>query len=199
MDLIAIASDEDGDDERTSSETQFHGYRHARYGQWEGTEDQSQEDTHEDSGDVRSIQFAGRVTHLIRHTVDSILRTYYHDFVTHLQRECSRSEEVHAMTGDTCDIHTMNTREMHRRERLTVDFRVGDEDTLGYQRLVLLFKVDVEFRTDKGRDGLLVSLCADDEHLVALMEDGVAVGNAQFALVYQTRHHEVAVQEVVHL
>ena len=88
---------------------------------------------------------------------------------------------------------------MHGRQRFTVHSRVGDEDTLRYQRLVLLFKVNVKFRTDESHDSLLVSLCTDDEHLVADMEDGVTVRDAEFALMDETRHDKVAVQEIMYL
>ena len=88
---------------------------------------------------------------------------------------------------------------MHGRERLAVDLRVGNENPFAGQRLVLLFEVDVDFRTYEGCDGLLVCLCTDDEHLVALVEDGITVRDAQFTLVNETGHHEVAVEEVVYL
>ena len=186
MNLIAIASDKDGDDQRTSCQTQFYGYRHAGNGKGEGTEDQSEEDAHEDGGNVRRIQTALGVTHLIGHSLHSILRAYDHDLITHLQGKSGRSKEVHAMTSQTGDVHAVDTREVHRCKRLAIDLRVGDKDALGYQRLVLLLKVDVELRTDEGHDGLLISLGADHQHLVAYMEDGVAVGDADFTVVNET-------------
>ena len=75
MDLITIASDEDGDDQRTTGETQFHGYWHARNGQREHTEDQSDEDTHEDGGDIGRVQFVAGVTHADSDALDGILGT----------------------------------------------------------------------------------------------------------------------------
>ena len=103
------------------------------------------------------------------------------------------------MTRQSGDVHTVHTREVHRGQCLTVDLRIGDQDTLRYEGLVLLFEVDVELRTDKGHDGLLVSLGTHDEHLVAHVEDGITVRDTQFTLMYQTRDDEVAVQEVMHL
>ena len=88
---------------------------------------------------------------------------------------------------------------MHGRQRLAVDTGVGDEDTLRDERLVLLLEVNVQLGTDKGHDSLLVSFGTDNQHLVAQVENSIAVRNAQLALVNQTRHHEVAVQEVVNL
>lgn len=48
------------------------------------------------------------------------------------------------MTGDAGDINTMYTGEMHGGKSLTVNAGVGDQNTLGYQWLVRLLKVDVE-------------------------------------------------------
>ena len=93
----------------------------------------------------------------------------------------------------------MNTREVHGGQRLAVDFRIGNQDALGHQRLVLLLEVNVDLRTDEGHDGLVVSLGTDNEHLVAYVEYRLAVRNGQFAVVNNARYHEVAVQEVVYL
>ena len=103
------------------------------------------------------------------------------------------------MTGHTGDVDTVDTREVHRGQRLAVDFRIGDEHPFADHRLVLLLEVDVDLGTDEGGDGFLVGFGADDEHLVAQVEDGVAVGNRQLALMYDARYHEVTVQEIVYL
>ena len=71
---------------------------------------------------------------------------------------------------------------MHAAQRLAVNLRVGNENALGNQRLVLLFEVDVEFRTDEGHDGFLVGFGTHDEHLVAQVEHGVAVGDDELAI-----------------
>ena len=87
------------------------------------------------------------------------------------------------MTGDTGDVDSVDTREVHGGKCLTVDLWIGDKDALTCQRLVLLLEVDVEFRTDEGHDSLLVSLSTNDKHLVAHMEDGIAVGDTKFSLM----------------
>ena len=48
-------------------------------------------------------------THLSGYAIDSILGTNDHDAVAHLQRECGRGEEIHAMTGHTGDVHAVHT------------------------------------------------------------------------------------------
>ena len=87
------------------------------------------------------------------------------------------------MTGDTGDVDSVDTREVHRGKCLAVDLWIGDKDALTCQRLVLLLEVDVEFRTDKGHNGFLISLSADNQHLVAHMEDGIAVGDTKLSLM----------------
>ena len=79
------------------------------------------------------------------------------------------------MTGDTGDINTVYTGEMHGGKGLAIDTGVGNQDTLGYQRLVRLFEVDVELRSDECHDGFLVSLGTDDQHLITQVEDSVTV------------------------
>ena len=90
---------------------------------------------------------------------------------------------------------------MHRGQRLTVDFGIGDEHALGNHGffLLLLFEVDVDNRADEGDDGLVVGLGTDDEHLVAQMELCVAVGNGDVTVMLDARTDEVAVQEFVNL
>ena len=90
------------------------------------------------------------------------------------------------MTGDTGDVDAVDTREVHGCQRLTVDLRIGDEDTLGYQRLILLLEVDVDLWTNECHDGLVVGLGTYHQHLVAYVEYGVAVGDGEFAIVYDT-------------
>ena len=90
------------------------------------------------------------------------------------------------MTGDTRHINAMHTGEVQRRQRLAVHLRIGNQDALRYQWLVLLLKVNVQFRTDKCHDSLLVSLCTYYQHLVAQVENSVAVGNAQFSFMDQS-------------
>ena len=90
------------------------------------------------------------------------------------------------MTGNAGNVHAIDTTEVHLSERFSVDAWVRHKDTFRNKRLVLLFKVDVEFWANKSHDGLLVGLGTYDEHLVAQMENGVAVGDGQLALVYQT-------------
>ena len=88
------------------------------------------------------------------------------------------------MTGDTRDVDAMNTGEVHGHERLAVDAGIGDEDTLGDQRLVLLLEVDVDFWTDECHNGLVVSLGRDDEHLVAHVQHRIAVRDRQLAILH---------------
>ena len=90
---------------------------------------------------------------------------------------------------------------MHRGQRLTVDFGIGDEHALGNHGffLLLLFEVDVDNRTDEGDDGLVVGLGTNDEHLVAQMELCVAVGNGDVTVMLDARTDEIAVQEFVNL
>jgi len=64
---------------------------------------------------------------------------------------------------------------MHGSQRLTVDGRIRNQNTFRYQWLVLLFEVDIKFRTNEGHDSLLVSLGTYYQHLVAHMEHRVAI------------------------
>ena len=75
---------------------------------------------------------------------------------------------------------------MQRCQRLAIDLGVGDEDALRYQRLVLLFEVDVELRPDKCHDSLLIGFGTHDEHLVSEVEDGIAVRDEQLTLMNQS-------------
>ena len=85
MNLITITANEDGDNQRTTSQTQFYRYWHAGNGDRQRTKDKSQEDTHENGGDVRRIQFVAGITHTNCYTVNSILWTYDSDLITHLK------------------------------------------------------------------------------------------------------------------
>ena len=105
------------------------------------------------------------------------------------------------MTGDARDVDTVNAGEMHRGQRLAVDFWIGDKHALGNHGffLLLLFEVDVDNRADEGDDGFVVGLGTDDEHLVAQMELCVAVGNGDVTVMLDARTDEVSVQEFVNL
>ena len=199
MNLVAIASNEDGYDKRTAGNTELHRNGHSGNGDGQRAEDDTDDDAHEDRGNIRSIQTADGVTHHVGHIVDGILRTHYHDTVAHLEWERGRGEDVHALTGDAGHVDAMYARKVELAERLAVHRRTGDEHALAHQRLVLLLPVNLNLRTDKGDDGFSVGLGTYHIELVADMEDGVAVGDAHVAFVEDARTYEVAVQEAVHL
>ena len=85
MYLIAVTANQDGDDERSTSQTELDRHGHTRNGQGEGTEDESDDDADEYGGDVGCIQTAHGVAHLVGHAVYGIFRTDNHDFVAYLQ------------------------------------------------------------------------------------------------------------------
>ena len=165
MYLVAVAANEDGNNQWAAGYTELHGDGHAGNGDGQRAKDDTKDDAHEDGGNVGRIQAAHRVAHLVGHAVDSVLGTYHHNLG---------------------HIHTVYTREVHRGQRLAVHLRIGNENTLRHQGLVLLLKVDVELGTYKGHDSLLVGLSTDYEHLVADVEQRVAVGNTEFAIVDET-------------
>ena len=76
------------------------------------------------------------------------------------------------MTGDAGDVDTMYAGEMHRGQRLAVDLRIGNQHALGYHGLflLLLFQIDVDHGTKESDNRLMVSLCTDNQHLVADVE-----------------------------
>ena len=84
MYLVAVASDEDGDDQRTTSQTQFDGNGHTRDHQRERAEDNSEEDTHEDGGDIGRVQFVAGVTHADSDALDGILGAHDANLVSDL-------------------------------------------------------------------------------------------------------------------
>ena len=93
----------------------------------------------------------------------------------------------------------MNTREVHGGQRLAVDFRIGDQYALRYQRLVLLFEIDINLWTDEGCNGFLISLGTDNKHLVSNVEYRLAVRDGQFSIVNDARYYKVTIQEIVDL
>ena len=130
MNLVAITTNKDGDDKRTTSQTQFYRYRHARNSYWEHTEDKSDEDTNKDGCDVWRIQTADRVTHLASHIVYCILRTNNHNAVAHLQRQGRRCEDVHTVTCYASYVYAINTREVERSQSLAVYLWIGNNNAL---------------------------------------------------------------------
>ena len=113
MYLVAVTAYENSDNQRSTSQTQFDGNRHAWNGKGERTEDESDNDAYENRSNVRCIQAAHGVAHLVGNAVHGVLRPHNHDSVTNLQRQTGRSEEIHAMTGDARDINAVHTREVH--------------------------------------------------------------------------------------
>ena len=199
MNLITITTNKNSDNQRTTSQTKLYWYRHARNCYWEHTEDKSDEDTNEDGCDVWCIQAADRVTHLACYIVNSILRTNNHDAVANLQRQSRRCEDVHSVTCYASYVNTVDAREVQRCKCLTVYLRIGNNNTLRNHWLILLLEVDVELRSDKGSDSLLIGLGTNNQHLIAKVEDSIAVRDKQLTLVNQTRYYEVTIQEVVNL
>ena len=87
MYLIAIAANQNSDNQWTSGDTEFQGYWHSGNGDRQGSENDTNNDTNEYGCNVWSIQSADAVAHLVGYAVYSIFRTYNHDAVTYLQRQ----------------------------------------------------------------------------------------------------------------
>ena len=130
MYLITIAANENGNNQRTTSQTELYGNGHARDGQGERTEDKTNHDAYEDGGNIGCVQTTDRVTHLVGYAVDGILRTNNHDAVTYLQGQAGRGKDIHAVTGDTGHVDTVNTGEMKRSQRFAVELRIGNHNAL---------------------------------------------------------------------
>ena len=82
---------------------------------------------------------------------------------------------------------------MQLAESLAVDLRIGDEYAFRHHRLVLFLPFYLDDRTYEGCNSFGVRLCAYYVELVANVEYGVAVRNADVSFVEETRAHEVAV------
>ena len=74
---------------------------------------------------------------------------------------------------------------MHFAQRFSVHRWVGHHNALADEGLLLGFGVPgrVDFGANKCLNSLCIAFGADDEHLVALREDGVARGNGHVAIV----------------
>ena len=113
MHLVAITANENGDDQRAASNTEFHWNRHSRECNGDASENDTDDDAEEDGCDIRSLKTLDRVAEHISHTVYQILRSYHHHAVANLQRQTWSGKEFHALTGDTGHIHAVSRREMH--------------------------------------------------------------------------------------
>ena len=113
----------------------------------------------------------------------------------------ARGKELHSLTGDARHVHAVDAREVHLAQRLTVHLRVRHQDALRHQRLVLVLGLPflLQLRTDEGLNGLSIGLGADDEHLVAKVQDSVAVGNLNAVFMQQAGAHDVAAQKLADL
>ena len=104
---MAEATDKNGDDKRTASDTELQRNRHSWYSERNTTEDDTDEDTDEDSCHVRRIKALHRVAHQLGDAVHVVLRTYYENFVAYLETVVAACEEVHALTRKTCYGYTV--------------------------------------------------------------------------------------------
>ena len=85
LDTVSEAADEDSDDQRSAGETKLQRYRHTGDGDWDATEENTDDDTDEDRGDVWHIEATCGVTHQFCHTVDILLPAYDHDTVPDME------------------------------------------------------------------------------------------------------------------
>ena len=198
---IAKAADEDGDDEWATGDTQFQRHGHARDGQGDAAEEDADDDADEDGANVGRVKPAHTVAHHFGHAVDILFGADHHHAVANLKAVVAAGKKVHALPGDTCDVDAIDAREVHLAQRFSVHRRVGHHNTLADEGLLLGFGVPgrVDFWADKRLNGLCIALGANDEHLVALREDGVARGNGHVAIVQQTRANDIAVEEARNL
>ena len=88
---------------------------------------------------------------------------------------------------------------MHLAKRLAVHGRLSDEDVLADHGHVLLFPDDALLRADEDADSLCVVLGTGDEHLVALRDNGIAIGYADVTVLQDTTADEVAAEELTNL
>ena len=145
------------------------------------------------------VEFLDAVAHLVRHAVHSILRPDHDDAVAYLHPQVAFGKKIHVASTDTRDVDAIDGAEVHLSESLAVHRRLRDEDVLAHHRHVLLLPFHALLRADEDADGLGIVLSTSDEHLVALADDGVAVGDADVSVLQDAAADEVASQELTHL
>ena len=94
MYLVTEAAQQNGNDQRTTGQTQFHRHAHARYGDRNTTQNDTEEDTHEEGYHVGLVQTFGRVAQLFGQTVDVFDTAYYGEAVADLQLQIGVGQQV---------------------------------------------------------------------------------------------------------
>ena len=197
--FVAEAADEDGNDERTTGQTELDGRGNAGQGNGQRTEDNADKDADEDGGEVGMVEALHRVAHHVGHAVDGILGTDDDNLVAHLHAEVAVGIEVHAVATDASHVDAVHRTEMQRAELLAVHAGLRNEDVLADEGNVLLLPFNEAGLTNEGGDGLSIVLGADDIHLIAIVQHGVAVGDGNMAFVEDAGNDEVAAEELTDL
>ena len=202
IDLITVAhgADEDGYDERTAGEAEFH--RHGDTGDGDGnlSDDDTDEDTEEDRAHVGVIEVFHLCTHHILEVFDALLRTGHQNAVADLQTEVACGEKFHAVAGDAGHIHAVERRNVELGEGLTVDFGTRHHEAAADVLLALDFFLVTHFNefTEEFGDAFGVLFGADQVDLHALLENGFASGDEERAVLEDAaRNDELHVEELV--
>ena len=128
-----------------------------------------------------------------------ILLADHHYAVTYLKYQIGIGKQVHTRTVDTGYIYTVHAAEVEASQLLAIDFGLGDEDTAGNHRSVLLFPVYVYFFSDKGSHRFGIFFGTYDEELVSYVEYCFMIGDTDVPLVAYARTYKRASQKILYL
>ena len=86
---------------------------------------------------------------------------------------------------------------MHLAECLTIDRRVGNDNTTAYHRLLLILfcPFSLLLRTDESFNSFCVSLCTYYQNLIIHVKNGVAHRCSNIAFMQQTCTNDITIQE----
>ena len=121
-------ADEDGNHQRSTGQSQFHGLGNAGEHERQTAQDTSQGNTQEDRNQVGMVETLQRVTQYLLRMAHGKLTAYNRHTVSHLQLQVGSCHQIHARTVDTGDAGTEVVTYLELRQRLAVQFRLGDED-----------------------------------------------------------------------
>ena len=186
---------ENGDDERAAGQAQLDGLRAARETDRQGTEDDADHDAQEDGDEVRLVQGAAGIAHLLRHAFNVLLGAHADQGVAHLEEEVRAGNELDAGADDTRHAHFIDAAEMQVLQFLTGQGRLGDREAAGYQMTVHtdpVVHMHRYFLAEEDAEFIHLVLRGDQQDLVSFIQDGLAGREDDFAALHHTGDDEIA-------
>ena len=187
--------------DRTTGNTQTHRSRHSRNIQRNGSYGKTENDSEEDSAEVRLVQGLYGITQKLFYMVDTRRVANYSQPVAVLQTEVICSKQTDITTKHSTHIHAIGISHLQTAQALTVQSRTGNNDNAAfYLRInripvyLIIIPLLIHLLSEENLHRRDLFLIGNHEHIIIRMKNRISLRNYHLFASPHTGDDELAMR-----